>query len=291
MGKVFFKVSAGAVSLALVPVLLASISSAEMQLRSPRGHSPEMRAPRSDSPVPSYVLKVPEGHFAGISGPCRDPGEARISSMNDVLRQILRAMGATASLVFEEDLRAEGDRVRRSVRDNLQIQASWFVSEMEQRTVRSDYVLDKKGMWTCFTLVHFPSSKLDELRRLTIGPKLTARMVKRDSESVLIRVIESAGAGATLTGYGIDLMTKNRHAEIITLFAWKVTETSRKTHEGTLRNPVYVKGTSETLHIPKPAYSENAFKGLLLGTEIQLRIALCGYDELGRPISVPVTDF
>lgn len=45
--------------------------------------------------LPDYVLRIPEGHFVGVSAPSKNLQEARMSSINNAMEQILRAMGAT----------------------------------------------------------------------------------------------------------------------------------------------------------------------------------------------------
>ena len=43
--------------------------------------------------VPAFLVNVPEGHFAGVSEPCKSLAEARKSAIYDVARQVLGSIG------------------------------------------------------------------------------------------------------------------------------------------------------------------------------------------------------
>jgi hypothetical protein len=50
---------------------------------------------------------------------------------------------------------------------------------------------------------------------------------------------------------------------------------------------VSVKDNSRTLSIRYPASVPN-LKSFILGSETEIRIVLQGYDEIGRPVTIPV---
>ena len=191
----------GAIVLVLMSISLPSPSTAESMLRGPGEPPQAMKAPHSISQIPEYVLKVPRSHFVGISAPCRGLIEARTSSLNDVLKQILKALGANCSLIYEDHLQTSDGAAERTLRDSLSIQATWFFREIEQEIVRSDYVHDENQHYIFFTLVRYPSWKLERMRVLTIGPRITARIVEKNVDCLTIQVIESGGASVTLTDY------------------------------------------------------------------------------------------
>jgi hypothetical protein len=53
--------------------------------------------------------------------------------------------------------------------------------------------------------------------------------------------------------------------------------------------PYFLDSTS-TFSIPYPASGPD-IKSFILGSETEFRIVLQGYDELGRPVTIPVSKF
>ena len=137
-------------------------------------------------------------------------------------------------------------------------------------------------------LIDFPPAKIERLRKLTIGPKVAARIVRKKGGRLVIEVRENNGVRVILIDYHITITTKNRNAGIITMFAWKVPESSSHDFEGVIQHRVSVKGNSQKLSIPKPIPG-TSFKHHILGSQKQIRILLRGYDEIGRQVQVIVT--
>ena len=76
---------------------------------------------------------------------------------------------------------------------------------------------------------------------------------------------------------------------MITLFAWKVPETATYGCEGNFRRKISVKGDSQTVTVPNPVKGAD-LKSIILRADTRLRLRLDGYDEIGRPVTVPVAD-
>ena len=91
----------------------------------------------------------------------------------------------------------------------------------------------------------------------------------------------------TLTDYHITTTVENRHADIITLFAWKVPESSRKTYKGGIGHSISIKGNSQTLSVPNPI-PVSSLKSIIFGAEAKTEILLRGHDERGRQVEVTV---
>jgi hypothetical protein len=163
--------------------------------------------------------------------------------------------------------------------------ARWFVDGVQQH-VKSSHIRQLKDKYVCFLLVEFPQARIDRLRKLAIGPKVGARIVEKKDEQVTIQVTENNAVRVILTGYEIDMVTKNRHAPIITMFAWKVPEAVHQRHDGVFQSKISIKGSSEKVRIPIPSPKED-LKSVLLGRETQINVILKGHDEVGRPISLP----
>jgi len=137
-------------------------------------------------------------------------------------------------------------------------------------------------------LVKLSPSDLQLLRKLTVGSKVTATAKKLNSKQLMINVKEINDFGITLTGYNVSTSVKNHHARLITLFAWKVSEGSTQNYYGALEQSLYLKKSSAktTIHIRS---QNDSLKSILLGAETTTTISLTGHDEIGRPITVPVT--
>ena len=236
--------------------------------------------------IPAWVTNTPEDCFVGISKPCPSIEEARQRAIDSAISQVLQAMGADYNLTHESLISADSDYVQHDLEERLTYTAAWFVNEIQQNIEKSD-VQQIQGKNICFVLVHLPESKIDRFRRMTVGPKLLARIAKKDSDHMVIDVRETNGIGAILTDYRISIINENHHAGIVTMFAWKVPETSSQSYKGVIPQKCALKGDSKPITIPYSIPS-NSLKALLLGTESQVKVVLRGRDEIGREVSVPV---
>jgi hypothetical protein len=195
-------------------------------------------------------------------------------------------MGADYNLSHRSLVSAESDYVQHDLEERLTYTAEWFVTEIQQNIKKSD-VQQIQGKNICFVLVYLPQSKINWFRKMTVGPKLVARIARKDSDGMVIGVRETNGVGATLTDYRISITNENRHSDIVTMFVWKVPATSSQSYEGVIPQKCALKGDSQSISIPYSSPS-NGLKALLLGTESQVSIVLRGRDEIGREVSVPV---
>jgi hypothetical protein len=195
-------------------------------------------------------------------------------------------MGADYNLSHRSLVTADSDYVQHDLEERLTYTAKWFVNEIQQNIEKSD-VQQIQGKNICFVLVLLPQSKIDWFRKMTVGPKLVARMASKDGDDMIIEVRETNGVGATLTDYRISITSENHRAGIVTMFVWKVPESSSQTYEGVIPQKCALKGSSRSISIPYSSPS-NGLKALLLGTESQVNVVLRGRDEIGREVSVPV---
>jgi len=237
--------------------------------------------------IPSWVTNIPKHCFVGISKPCQSIEEARHQAFNSVVSQILQAMGAEYSLTHKSILSGNASYFHYDLNERLTYTSRWFIRSIQQNIKKSD-IQQIKGKYICFVLINFPPAKIEQLRKLTIGSKVVARIVRKQGDRLIIEVRENNGVRVTLTDYHANVSTKNRHAGIITLFAWKVPQISSQTFEGAIQHKVSVKGNSQKLSIPNPIHG-TSFKHRILGSQNQVKILLRGYDEIGRQVEVIVT--
>jgi hypothetical protein len=239
--------------------------------------------------LPQWITEVPEGCFVGISKPCESIGAARDLALESVVIQILQAMGAEYSLSHESTLSGTAHRSEYRLGERLTYTARWFVQEVQQHVKRS-HIRQLMDKYVCFLLVEFPQAQIDRLRKLTIGPKIGARIIEETDEQVIIQVAENNGVLVTLTGYEMDMIIRNRRASIITMFAWKVPEAAHHRYDDVFHSKITVKESLAVLKISIPI-SRIGLRSFLLGSETEINVILKGYDEVGRPISLPTNSF
>jgi hypothetical protein len=170
---------------------------------------------------PQWISRIPEGCFVGISNPCQSIEAARQQAMHSALSQILQAMGANYELEHETVLSGNLHRSHHELRERLSYSSQWFLRSVQQN-IRKSHIQETPAGHVCSLLIEFPEDKIQELRRLSIGPKLGATVMRSGPDGMLIEVRENNGVVATLTGYRLEITTENRYAGVITLFAWKV---------------------------------------------------------------------
>jgi hypothetical protein len=238
--------------------------------------------------MPEWVTRTPDHCFVGISNPCQTIEEARQQALNSAISQVLQAMGAEYSLKHTSTLAGISYYAHHRLDEQLTYTSRWFIRSIQQNIIKSK-VYQIRDRFTLFVLINFPPEKIERLRKLTLGPKVTAEIIKKSSDRLAIQVRENNGVQVTFTKYQMEINKTNRHAGIITLFAWKVPEFSSRNYEGVIEQKICLKGDTQIFNIPHPTLVSN-FKHLILGTETQMKIFLKGYDEISRQLSVTVQD-
>ena len=270
----------------LISVSLIEPVTCDQRIPSPKATQMlEVTASKSVA-IPEWVTRIPDECFVGISRPCQAIEEARQEALNSAVTQILQAMGAEYSLNHTSALTGNKKYSHHELNERLTYTAKWFLRSVQQNIKKSRVQHIPNG-YLCFVLIDFPAAKLERLRQLTIGPKAVARLVKVAKEGMLIEVRENNSVGVTLTDYQIEVTTQNRHAGLITLFAWKVPKCSHRNFKGILDRKISIRGSSQTFFIPNSS-AHTGFKQFILGTESRIVIILRGYDEIGRELSFPV---
>ena len=236
--------------------------------------------------LPTWVTNTPEDCFVGISRPCQSIEEARQQAIDSAISQVLQAMGADYNLTHKSLISAGSSHVQHDLEERLVYTSNWFVNAVQQGIEESE-IQQIQDKHVCFILVRLPESKIEWFRKMTVGPNLAARMVENGSDEIVIEVRETSGVSATLTDYRISITSNNRHAGLITMFAWKVPESSTENFEGAIGRSCSLKSDSQTISIPC-ASPDKDIGALVLGTERRVNIVLRGHDEIGRPVSLPV---
>jgi hypothetical protein len=239
--------------------------------------------------IPDWVNRAPKDGFVGISGFCTSIEEARQQALHSAISQIVQNMGAEYALSHESRVSGNPLSAHHELQERLTYTARWFVSSVNENILESD-IQETKGKYVCFALVRYSHDKIEKLRKLTIGAKAGARIVSMENGRVNVEVRENNDVEVILTEYEIKLATTNRHADVITMFFMKVPTTESQTGQGMLEKKVSVKDSARTLLICYPA-SVADLKSFILGSETKIKIVLQGYDEIGRPVTIPVNEF
>lgn len=217
--------------------------------------------------IPSWVSRPPKGCFVGISRLTDSLAQARQAALESATLQIQQAIGQGTTMPpqLSQWLNA---RVLQNLQD-LQIQ-------------------NRQGRFTCFALVRFDGAEQAMFSRLGQGADLSARLVDRTPQSLIFKAREAHGVGVTLTRFSARLATTNTHAQMITLFAWKVPESDERTWQGPLSRELSLKGNEDQAWLSLDQPQQTFWRDQVLGAKHQLTLELLGQDELGRPVRVPV---
>ena len=233
--------------------------------------------------VPSFLVNVPEGHFAGVSEPCKSLAEARKSAIYDVTRQILGSIKSRYDHRFVFDSSGNPKDPKKSIRDNLFRSASGIVIGVEQNIVKSSWRMDQSDRYIFFILVHYPESLIVKMRNLSLGSKVFASLIRVSGNVAFLRVNEVNGVSVVLTSADIKICKRNRFAKTISFFIIQVPE---ELHEkfSVVLDPVKVCANSQTVRLRLT--ESKSVSDYLLGAKIKHQIELKGYDEIGRTVSV-----
>jgi len=236
--------------------------------------------------IPSWAIHIPEHSYVGISSPCPSIEEARQQAIGSAIGQILQSMGADYQLTHESLLSGNLNQSRYEIKERLSYTARWLLNSVQQNI--KQYAFQKTGnAHVCFVLVRMMPPELEKLKRLTIGAKISARLIGINGTQVSIEVNESNGVGVTITEYRLTAAVRHHHARFITLFLWKVPETDNISFEGALSHKLSLSNSSD--HTTIPFFNgKDRLKSILMGSKDDVSITLIGYDELGRSVSVSV---
>jgi hypothetical protein len=238
------------------------------------------------SDIPPWAVQIPEHSFVGVSPLCPSIEEARQRALGSAIGQILQSMGADYHLSHESVLSGDLHSSKYELKERLSYTAKWLLNSV-QHNIRQYAFQHTDNGHVCFVLVRMMPLELEKLKRLTIGAKVSARLIGTDGGQVSIEVNESNGVGVTITEYRLTAAVRHHHARLITLFLWKVPETDNITHEGALLNKISLKDSSGRTTIPV-SNDTDRLKSILMGSKENFSITLMGYDELGRSVSTSV---
>ena len=236
--------------------------------------------------IPHWVVKIPEHSFVGISQPCPSIEEARQQALDSAIGQILQTMGAEYHLSHESTLTGDLNQSRHELKETLSYTARWLLNSVQQN-IKQYAFHDMGDGQVCFVLVRMTPGDLEKLKRLNIGAKVSARLIGINGGRASIEVSETNGVSVTITEYQMTAAINNNYARLITLFLWKVPETTTASYEGALPNRLSLNKSSSRITIPLSAV-QRSLKSFLMGSREDISITMTGYDEIGRPVSVPM---
>ncbi len=233
--------------------------------------------------IPDWAIAIPADSFVGISRACPSIEAARRQALDSAVSQILQAMGAEYRLSHESRLSGDLDHTHHDIEERLSYTARWLLNSIQQGI--KEYAFRNTGDGhICFVLVRMSPRDLERLKRLTIGARVSARLISKTGNRVCIEIHETNGIGVTMTGYRMTMDTRYRHAKLITLFFWKVPELESAEYEGALPRPLRLNNSSVQTTIPL-SIDRGLLKAALLGSKERVSITITGYDEIGRSVA------
>jgi len=233
--------------------------------------------------IPSWAAHIPEHSFVGISQPCSSIEEARQQALDSAIGQILQAMGAEYHLSHESMLTGDLSQSRHDLKEKLSYTARWLLNSVQQNIKQYAFRNTGDGQ-VCFVLVRMTPGDLEKLKRLSIGAKVSARLIGISGGQASIEVSETNGVGVTITEYRMTAAIRNNHARLITLFLWKVPETEAASYGGALPSRLSLYKSSGRTIIPL-SNGADSLKSFLMGSREDISITMTGYDEIGRSVA------
>ena len=238
--------------------------------------------------VPFFLTNIPSGHFAGVSAPCPTLTEARKAATLDVVRQVLGSMGTSYGYIAKHLVKGNvrGESLQRNIEETFRGTAKGVVLDVEQNIVRSSWSKDVSGNFVYFVLVRYPEKMIAEMRRLSKGARLIAKLIQFTGNEIKLKVSEANGVAVTIASADIKFRRHNRFSKAISLFLWKIP--SMVEHNSSISiDPVEVCGNSVNIQLSTGSLKKS-FTDYLLGAYIELNAILNGYDEIGRIVSVKI---
>ena len=236
--------------------------------------------------VPSYLTDVPPEHFTGVSIPSNSIAEARRSAMDDVIRQVLGAIGVHYNHRYFDRVFGNAQNPQRHIDDKLKGNAQGIVLDVERSIVKSSWLTDESGKYIYFVLVYYPEEKIQEMRRLSKGAKVIATVVSKNDKYAELKVSEVNGVSVIISSAEVTVTKKNRFAKAITLFFWRV-PSGLEYKISLLITPLKLCGNSSQIRLPLDKSRKN-FGDYFLGAELKRIAVLTGHDEIGRLIRTRV---
>jgi hypothetical protein len=229
---------------------------------------------------------VPPGHFVGISIPSNFLAEARKSAIDNIVRQIVGAIGVKYKHHYLDAVSGNVRNPQRVIVDKLSGDAQGIVLDAEKSIVKSSWLTDASEKYVYFVLVYYPEKKIQEMRRLSRGAKVIATLVSKNDNYAELKVSEVNGVSVVISSAEITVTKKNRLAKAITLFFWRVP--SRLEHKMSIPiTPLKLQNNSRQIRLSMDNFRKN-FDDYLLGAEIKRIAVLSGYDEIGRLVSARI---
>jgi len=229
-------------------------------------------------------VRVPPGHFLGMSGPCASVAAAREKALHDVAGQILRTIGASYSVSFSSHATGTTEKVHRTIDERFHYSASGFLAEIETRIVSRGFERESGGV-VYRMLVHFPKPLISKMRRLSKGSKVLATRLGGG----VYELREVNGVACVLTEAVYAVSERNVHAGFLNYYVMKVSSGGFRKYTKPLSEPVVLRNKAAqriNLMVPK----SGGVSDLVLGTRRSVSITLIGTDEVGRAVRVRVAD-
>jgi hypothetical protein len=157
---------------------------------------------------------------------------------------------------------------------------------VEQHTVKRAWSQDSRGRYLYFILVQYPDSLNAEMRRLSKGCKVVAKVLDRQDHSVIVRVSETNDVEVVLSAVDITITKVNTFAPFISFAIWKVPDGSARTITRSFQ-PVRIRSSAAIIRVPVTDI-DYRLVDMALGARIDVRAVFKGHDEIGREVTARV---
>ncbi len=232
--------------------------------------------------LPDFMLRIPPGHFAGVSVPCDNFRKAKESAVADVAAQILGCINAKYNHIYQSTFSGSPQSPQMKISDDLQKTASGIILDIEKQIVRSLYSRNSFEKHVIFILVKYPDAKIQEMRRLSKGSRLSVSVESISGSQAQIKVTESNGVSVTLGAIKGTIHKTYSFARFYNFCIWKVPYESQHSFSIAV-GPISVYENSIMLELNIRQLGKD-WTDWLLGASTAVTFEIKGFDEIGRPV-------
>ena len=155
---------------------------------------------------------------------------------------------------------------------------------IERSIIDSNWITDEPGKYICFVLIRCSDKMIRDMQRLSRGAMVIGKILKFDSNRVVLELTESNGVCVTFVRATVSITHLHKWAKAVTLFFWRVEEEAELEYEISIQ-PLSVCGQKQQVKINLGGQARRRPFFFDLSSSA-LKTVLHGFDEIGRPLII-----
>ena len=218
--------------------------------------------------------------------PSNSLAEARKSAIDDVIRQIMAAMGMEYSHHYHNRISGSVRNPRQVIDDKLSGHSYGFIQNVQASAVESNWLIDATSKYVFFILVYYPTEQIQEMHRLSKGANVIVSFISKDEQGVRLKISEVNGVSAIISSAELRIRQTNRFARAIALFFWKVSPMVEHSQSISIA-PIQLCQNSAVVQLLIGTTRKKLIE-YLIGAKFEYILAIKGHDEIGRPVAAKI---